>query len=169
MKILVLSDIHGNKKRFKSLLETPHIASCDVKVSLGDQEINNKLLNQYDINAVKGNAPFDSGEGHTKILDVAGWRLMIAHGHKMRVERDYKTIHYRMEEEHVDIAMHGHTHRMAYSENDGKVIINPGAVNQSRDLNPESYMILELNDKTAVFRWFDVYDHEELARRVFQK
>ena len=51
----------------------------------------------------------------------------------------------------ADIVMYGHTHRPAYSDEDGLITLNPGSISYPRQAGREpSYMIMEIDENGAV-------------------
>lgn len=167
MKVLVISDVHGNKRRLKDVLS--EVDAPDYVLSLGDQELKQSFLQSRDIIAIKGNAAFDSGSGFEQTVKINGWRIYMTHGHKLRVQNSYDRLYYRMLEEEADIAMHGHTHQMAFMEVSGKFIVNPGSLNQSRDNNPESFLIMDMQEDHVALTWYDFHAMDVIGSQTIKR
>ena len=154
MKILVLSDIHGNSEALKKVFvntineEIEQILilgdtySSYYSKSVDDNEIN-KILNQFkcDVIMLKGNCdgPLAYDESPYGLRDIYSFYLkdkicFAYHGH---LDYSYLT--------DVDVFLSGHTHRFMIRKNDNKWYLNPGSVGRPRDYSIGSYLILSDN------------------------
>ncbi|MBE6739513.1 MAG: metallophosphoesterase [Ruminococcaceae bacterium] len=148
MKILVLSDTHGNIKSIISLL----IKHADIKdvFFLGD--------NTNDIDAVKeqfsdrvfhcvsGNCDFSSPYKSSDIASVNGTRIFFTHGHKYGVKYTLENLKATARENNCALALFGHTHCSLSAYDDGLYIVNPGSPSFPRDSFP-SYAVIDITDK----------------------
>jgi len=163
MKVLVFSDVHGHKERLEAILK----AHEDAKyiISLGDSELKQAFLQKYDIIAIKGNFPFDSGFTHEHTMAITGRQLYLSHGHKTKVKYGYETLYHKMLEHDADLALHGHTHVMSLTNIAGKYIINPGALHRPRGMEGATYCILTFEEDHVKATWLDAESHEPVKQQ----
>lgn len=161
MKLIVISDIHGSLKYTKNAIEIFNREEGDYLLILGDilyhgprnplpEEYNPKevaeVLNQYSdkIIAVRGNCDSEVDQmlldfpcmGDYSIVLYNDKRLFLTHGHIYN-ENKLPNISKK------DIMIHGHTHILGYSREDGIAIINPGSISYPKENNPHSYGVIE--------------------------
>ena len=134
MKILVVSDSHGDKFVLERIIKK----ECDVDmiIHLGDglDEFEDIMLNSKITNyCVAGNCDFETTAPYTRIIIAADKRLFIAHGHTFDVKETYSKIIKAAKSENADICLFGHTHIQYKSVIDNMIVLNPGAVNYFND------------------------------------
>lgn len=134
MRILVLSDSHGNSFYAEKAIE---MLCPDRLIFLGDglREIENLsyIYSKIPFSAVRGNCDFYSDEPAADILNVGSHKIFFTHGHLYRVKDGTDTLLSAAKQRGADIALYGHTHiaRTEYSE--GVYIINPGSCSCPRE------------------------------------
>lgn len=140
MKILVVSDSHGN---FENLLKAYEKTNPDVVISAGDhskdtQELSYIYPNTYYI--VRGNCDFfDRDFDDELIINLGGYNILLAHGHIYFVKRTYERLRRATKEKKCDLAIFGHTH-IPYFEKGEIALFNPGALKDSL------YGVIEINN-----------------------
>jgi hypothetical protein len=131
MRIVVTSDVHLRTANLIDIVER-HMEDADLFINLGDSEDEvDSLLQLYPnikMERVAGNCDWYSKLPAVKIIEVAGKRVMFAHGHTFMVKHGYQAIEQRAREEKVDICLFGHTHVPYEKYDDGIYYLNPGAV-----------------------------------------
>ncbi len=160
MQLLIMSDIHGHKQRFTDIVE--HYDTADFIISLGDSELKHKLLQKYDIIAIKGNYPFDAGFTYEHVMNVEGRNLLLTHGHRYRVKSGYDKLYYRMLESESVLALHGHTHVPHIQKIADRYVLNPGSLSQGRGEHPDTYLLLEFQNDAVLATWKNALTHETL-------
>ncbi len=60
-------------------------------------------------------------------VDLHGTRVLLTHGHLLGVRQDTDVLKARARAENCRAALYGHTHRPHLAEEDGVLILNPGA------------------------------------------
>lgn len=158
MKALVLSDVHGAKKRLLDILD--HHRDADVTISLGDSEMKRSFMEKHDIIAIKGNYPFDGGFTHEHVMTLGGVRTLLVHGHRLRVQNGLDRIYHRMVGEDAPIALFGHLHKIVFQHCQGRYLINPGSVGASRGQEAETYMVMHFGETHIDLTWQDARSHE---------
>lgn len=156
MKIMCISDIHGNIECLNKAIERYREENGEKLVILGDfsgyyfsssdfevAEILNNMAGV--IVAVKGNCDsfetdnlFNFGLGYLKTIDVNGIKLTLTHGHMYNRNN--------LPENCGDIFLSGHTHVGNIEKINGKIIANPGSISKPRGGTKKSYLIIDEND-----------------------
>ena len=153
MKVMCISDIHGNIDKLNLALEKYREEGCDKLIILGDffsyypsfknDEIVDVLNNMASsIIAVEGNCDssmnvdkFNFTLGYLKTIDVNGIGVTITHGHVYS--------HKRFPEVVGRIFIQGHSHKSMLDEVDGVVLANPGSISLPRGGSVSSYIIID--------------------------
>lgn len=144
MKIVVFSDVHGQKHIIEKIIRFN--PDADYFLSLGDTEVSHDYLLDLDIIAVKGNYPRDPGLAYEHFITFKGVKLFLTHGHKLGVHRSLKKVMKVAFQNDVNIALYGHTHIAKVDKAHNLVMINPGSCYRPRNTLPPTYIILSIND-----------------------
>ena len=148
MKVLVVSDTHGRDESLEMAvaLEQPF----DYLIHCGDVEVREffiEALAECPCTIVAGNNDFFSELPREEEFFVGGSHIFITHGHYYYVSMNENRLKEEAKGRGVDIAMYGHTHRPALSQEDGVTILNPGSIAYPRQTGRKaSYMIMEVQD-----------------------
>ena len=152
MKILIVSDIHGNYNNMKKVLQND--SSFDYLFLLGDllsgpditgydPEKLADLLNKYKdkIIAVKGNCDYDNSslEFNTDMyyitLFIDDIFFLITHGHYYN--------RYNLPPGDFDVLLNGHTHVPILERENNRIFLNPGSITIPRRGDKKTYIIYE--------------------------
>lgn len=137
MKVLIVSDTHGNKFKEELLVKEKDV---DIFLHAGDS-----LFYEYDLYpfiSVKGNCDHYLEFNELYSFKTPYGRLLMRHIPFTLSEIE------KYEKEGFKIFVHGHTHiRKAEQLEKGVYIFNPGSLFYPRDGKPGSYLILEINEK----------------------
>ncbi len=162
MKIMFISDIHGDYERAKIALDIYGQEGAQKLVILGDLLYfgpRNALTERYDpqsvikllnenkkeIICVRGNCDAEVDQMVLELpimaeyayLCVDGYSMLLTHGHKINMGNS----HFLGDGE---ILIHGHTHVPCIERfGAGNLYINPGSTTYPKENNPPSYMIYE--------------------------
>lgn len=124
MKILVISDSHGNKlgidKIFQSMKFDYLLFLGDGLGDIGDYKY---LDNVY---VVSGNCDFFSDEPNERVLELGGKKFFMTHGNKYGVKLGLGSFIRKATELGVDFALYGHTHSRDVQKIGDVYYINPG-------------------------------------------
>ena len=148
MRILVISDTHGELKNLKRILKEDN--EFDLCVHLGDYE-NSKadimqLLN-CSVEFVQGNNDYDYGEAKEKLIDIGGYKVFMTHGHRYRLFMGVTNLLYAAQERQADIVMFGHVHSPCVENYGDILVINPGSLSRPRQANRKpSYIIMTIDE-----------------------
>lgn len=147
-KILIASDSHGN---LNNLLIAVKRENPDMVIHLGDGWSDaQKLKQQFPqliLEQVPGNC--DMVEEQTlRVLQIEEKKILICHGHTLRVKMGYRNLHAKAQELEVDLALFGHTHKVFYEYYNRIKYFNPGSIGAPGYRIPPSYGILKIDGET---------------------
>lgn len=149
MKILVLSDTHGNLSRVYSLMNSVH-TMLDAVIHCGDcVEDVYTLKNKYPdmrFYFVKGNCDYGSSEPEEETFVLGGKRFFITHGDSYSVNWSTDRLCYRGAELRADICIFGHTHIPVIENYRGMYVMNPGSISHPRGSRGSTYGIVKIED-----------------------
>lgn len=129
MKILVVSDSHGNIANMVHAVEkeSPHMI-----LHLGDcwrdGERLHDLFPEIPFHQVPGNCDFRSTESAEQLLFLDDKRVLMCHGHTYGVKQSLLTAGYAAEEQNLDLFLFGHTHCPLVDLRGKTLFLNPGSI-----------------------------------------
>ena len=131
MKILVLSDTHGNISGMEKALNK-FGSNADIIVHCGDGTRGEAMWLRDNIThaavvCVRGNCDFYGMMKDIEYLDICKHRIMITHGHLFGAKYGLEELSYKAEEEGADMVFFGHTHISTDETISGVRLINPGS------------------------------------------
>lgn len=143
MKILVMSDSHGNSSRMRSLYRE---GNWNAVIFLGDGSRDADELADITggipVYRVKGNCDvFMCDAPEIQYIFLGGKKIMLTHGHLYSVKSGLIRLSLAAREQGADIVLFGHTHNQFTDESDGLLMLNPGSIAQGR------YATLEIGEK----------------------
>lgn len=158
MKILIISDSHGNTDNLLKAVKKN--SDADLLIHLGDYirdlDVICKNFPQLEIEAVTGNNDFFFNAGFDsrissfnqseKVLMLDGKKVFITHGHKYSVKRGYEQLCEKALQLEADLVLFGHTHIPELINYDGFSILNPGSVGFAYTSSGETFCIAEITD-----------------------
>lgn len=145
MKILVVSDTHGDAHSLLRAVKAQPDAEVIVHCGDGDEQVQ-LLKDTYKnkmIVGVRGNCDWNSFLPVTETLNILGKKIFIAHGHLYNAKFGLYNIMCAAREAGADILLYGHTHIAMTSYEDGLYMMNPGSCHGYM----ASYGILEITEK----------------------
>jgi len=170
MKILIFSDSHGD---LKTMCDVAEKEQPNIIIYLGDgiadaEEVGRRYP---DIQMIKnlGNIDIDSQEDEEwiKYTEICGKRLMMTHGHTFYTEYKMtqngtfeisqdgmakarlKIIKF-MDENGIDITLHGHTHEPCLTQSGRGWIMCPGRIGRYTDAINPMYGMLKIRESGAL-------------------
>ena len=153
-KVVAMSDNHGDEGYIYQVLE--YESDADIFVHCGDSEsYDQELLRKFF--AVRGNNDWGLNLKEHLILQVAGHRIYVCHGHKAGYFNRQITLVSLAHENNCDIVLSGHTHIACHEIYEGVHLVNPGSTRLPRGYNGPSYCVLYLDDEKVdvVFKSMD--------------
>ena len=136
MRVIVLSDSHGEENNLRWLLEQcwRYVGPVDAYIHCGDgardfQRLEN-FIRARDEHAlligVKGNCDFFENVPELEEITLDGARLLITHGHRFQVKSTYAALDLEAKRRGCAAALFGHTHS-ACVEQRNVLLVNPGS------------------------------------------
>lgn len=129
MKLLVLSDSHGNIDNMCRAAELTqprhilHLGDC-----LPDARALRRRCPEIPLTAVPGNCDWGSLDEPERLLEFDGVRLLMLHGHTRNVKSSPLSAQYAAREYGADVLLFGHTHCPLVDYDGTLYTINPGAI-----------------------------------------
>lgn len=144
MKIIIISDSHGNKLAIDKIFNS---VEFDYLFFLGDglKDIGDYIYldNVY---SVSGNCDFFSDMPNDREFYIKDIKFLITHGNKYFVKNTLNFLKERVIDENIDFVCFGHTHNRLVERYGATTFINPGTFHQN--MNKKSYgIILEIKNK----------------------
>lgn len=167
MKLLVVSDSHGERSILKKLHDR-YVSEVDAMIHCGDSELHavDPVLKGYTV--VKGNCDVDNQFQEEVVQKVSGSTVFVAHGHLHQVNSSLLNLSYRAKENAADFVFFGHTHLLGAEIIDGILYLNPGSISYPRGGNPRTYAIIEKTDiAITVYFYNEQYIEIETLRQTF--
>ena len=141
MKILLISDSHGNKKTLSEFLQK---STYDFAFFLGDGVRDVDGFDQNKVKRVCGNCDFFSSEAVTRFENLANKKFMLTHGHDYRAKLTTGLMLEKAKQNFCDVVCFGHTHLQSNQKLDGILFVNPGAFKNG------DYAILEIDQNGTI-------------------
>lgn len=145
MKVIVISDSHGNYRNFKRILDTN--TDADFIIHLGDGENDLSDLNTDNISLAKkiiyvgGNCDMGMHK-RTHIIEIGGVQVFLAHGDNYKIKTDKAVIAKAAEKEGCKAAFFGHSHIRYCETVNGVFLLNPGSCDMQADGTRPSYAVV---------------------------
>ncbi|KAF0216253.1 MAG: hypothetical protein FD174_3707 [Geobacteraceae bacterium] len=144
MKLLILSDTHGNYSLAIRAIAQQN-GHFDRIVHLGDEMedacIIEKIIGQP-VDKVPGNCDFAAKTPRELCKTLAHKKIFLTHGDKYNVKAGLAQLHKKALAERAQIVLYGHSHVAAIETIDDVLFINPGCLHKSCT-NP-TYAILSI-------------------------
>lgn len=144
MKIIVISDTHGNSAAIFHLLDST--GNIDAVIHLGDETGDTEhleLATTATIFRIAGNCDAASTFPRELTLELGGKRFFLTHGDRYGVKTTLENLRRKAAVERADVVLYGHTHLAAINELDGRLYVNPGCL--KRGCTSPGYALLTLD------------------------
>ena len=132
MRILVVSDVHGNSRALCRAIENQPTAGTVLFLGDGLRQAEDAADRYPDrtFYMVPGNCDLAASGPFTRQETFGGKRFLFTHGHKYDVKYGLYKLDLAAREAGADIALFGHTH-VPYSDyTEGLYLFNPGSLGQ---------------------------------------
>lgn len=155
MKVLVISDSHGNANR----AFTAHTRSepVDIVIHLGDGCADADLLREVldvPVINVAGNCDPGSNAPRERVWECEGKRILLTHGDAYQVKSGLARLRQRAEEIGADAVLFGHTHQGVIEKHSGLLLLNPGTLSNAS--HHRSYAVLVITPDGITSRHYDI-------------
>lgn len=153
MKIIVMSDSHGNRAALEKIFERTK-DSGDIFIHLGDGERElDEMRMKYpslDIRHVSGNCDYASMSPGADIISAGDVKVFFTHGHRYQVKYGTETIRSLARDRGCKVVLFGHTHCRYESYEDGIYLLNPGSCSAPRDFKGPSFGTVDITPQGIV-------------------
>ena len=137
MRILILSDTHGNYPLALKAVEEYDM--YDQVVHLGDEVEDALMLEQITgrhIVKVAGNCDYMTSQPRELCIVLGSTRVLITHGDKYQVKSGLARLHRKALQERAHVVLYGHSHRASIDTVGGILFVNPGCAINSAGIEP---------------------------------
>ena len=147
-KILIFSDNHGKKERMNKIIQK-YNSEVSLILHAGDILLTKDNFESKINYVVKGNNDYEDYEYEYKI-NFLNKLILLTHGNLYfgfgGYKPNYKKLISFMENEKIDIFVHGHLH-IPYSRFEkNKLFVCPGSIDYPRSIEGASFCILEVKE-----------------------
>lgn len=129
MRILVLSDSHGNVENMARCVE---LTEPDVILHLGDCQRDAETLHRQfpslPMQSVPGNCDWGAVDAPEVLTEYGGVRILMMHGHTRNVKASTLSAVYAAREMGAQVLLFGHTHRPLVDYDGSLWVMYPGSV-----------------------------------------
>lgn len=152
MKLLVVSDTHGDTRSLKSAILSKNDAEVIIHCGDGNSEFTelSKLFPEKHFVGVRGNCDFCTPAANIETLTLEGKKIFITHGHLYNAKYGLYNLTCAAKEAEADLLLFGHTHNALEDYDDGLYIVNPGSCHGYG----ASYAYIDVTEKGIVTRIF---------------
>lgn len=150
MKIVVVSDNHGNEEVLKEI-EYKHY-NADYYFHLGDSQMGIESLRPFV--SVMGNNDYDFNLPSERVIDVGKYSFYLTHGHAYGC--DLKMLYKQAKILKCDFVLFGHTHEYLDTTIGNIRILNPGSCSNNRFGKYPSYIVIEINNNEIVVNKYEI-------------
>lgn len=146
MKILVVSDSHGDESSFENAIKKHRSAEVVIFCGDGHRDFQTMRLLHPDkaFIGVAGNCDWYCDLPFVQETELCGKKILITHGHMHGVKDGYERIASFGRSNQADIVLFGHTHKQLATVEGGMLLLNPGSIGYRGN-----YSIIEINEKTG--------------------
>ena len=160
MRIIVISDTHGNFISLESVFMRNTDADWFIHLGDGERELN-RFISEHSIFTSKiihvaGNCDINSLSHDVFTLPVMGHKILATHGHRFNVNYSLNEIKKLASENECDIILYGHTHSRFKSYENGVWIMNPGSASCPRDGKKTSFGSIDISQTGIIMNITDI-------------
>jgi len=155
MKVLVISDTHGNVQR--ALAAFALSGPIDAVIHLGDGSDDVEILRialDVPLLHVAGNCDQGSSAPREIMWECEGRRILLTHGDEYQVKAGLTRLHQRAVEIGSEAVLFGHTHQAVCDNYRGIILLNPGALTNCDKLC--SYAVLEITSEGITPKHYNI-------------
>lgn len=147
MRVLVVSDSHGDYFNLSLALEQQRRAECVFHLGDGERECDELYYKHPEKKffRVRGNCDFGSSLPQNTQVCLEGKHIFATHGYGENVKYGLITLSYKAKEKGADIVLYGHTHCPSLEYENGMIFMNPGSVKDGKygiiDIQPDGTVV----------------------------
>lgn len=153
MKILIISDSHGNVANLNYVISN---YKFDYIFYLGDGISDLGTLTKLDnVKFVKGNCDIFSNAKYEEIVKIGELKFLLLHGHTYNVKQGLGALINYAKTLGVNYVFFGHTHKHFNQEIDGITFLNPGSLSNLRG-GEQSFVMLNIDNKKTLIEYIKI-------------
>lgn len=148
MRVGVLSDTHNRLDLASMAIK--QMGSIEVLLHAGDlyhDAFRLTLPLEVQVVAVRGNSDYGEDGRVEEVLELAGHKILLTHGHLYRVKHACQKLLDRAKKLQVKAVVFGHTHIVKNVVEDDILLFNPGSISFPMGGTGPSYGLLEIDNK----------------------
>jgi putative phosphoesterase len=151
MRIIVMSDSHGDFSRVRQIFEENPGADCFIHLGDGAKDFEEAgwLFPETRRLSVRGNCDFGRDEPKTGLVQLGDRTIFYTHGDLFQAKYGLDQLERAGRERGAQIVLYGHTHRADCQYRDGLWLLNPGSVRDSSH-TPAGYLALDITPAGVV-------------------
>lgn len=164
MRILVLSDSHGNTGAILKALADQPAASTIIHLGDGERDFLDLAgpLSGRQVFQVSGNCDFGALEPWERIEIFQGVPFFLCHGHKYHVKTGLDYLFMETCKRKCKIALFGHTHLALTDYRNGVYLMNPGSVGKGTQ---PSYGIVDITPQGIACNIIPLYKTSSFSEK----
>lgn len=139
MRVLVLSDSHGDVYKLRRAIDSQPTAKLIVFLGDGEYDIDSVEC-RVPVIKVRGNCDFGSSLSLNFTDEVCGKKIYCTHGFRENVKYTTENLISAAKSHGAHIALYGHTHVPVTSYDGGLYLVNPGSVREG------SFAVIDITD-----------------------
>lgn len=160
MRIIAISDTHGNKYAIESVFLRNPDADKFFHLGDGERELDSFLLEHPEyaqrVIHVAGNCDWGSLSPEFEIFPIGTNKIFATHGHLFSVKNGLETIKRTAKQYGCNIILYGHTHVRYNKFEDGLYILNPGSGSIPHDNTRSSFGHIDISAAGIVINISDI-------------
>lgn len=142
MKLLVISDNHGNVDEMLNILREEEY---DVSIHCGDFELPDKDIKKMFDYVVPGNNDFSSNIEKELKIKIKGIKIFITHGHYYQEGKGMSSEEFEYKNgSNYNLVLFGHIHYPSNKKVNNTIYVNPGSISYPRYASKKSYATIEI-------------------------
>lgn len=147
MRVGVLSDTHNQLDLAATAIN--QMGSIEVLLHAGDlyhDAFRLTLPLEVQVVAVRGNSDYGEDGQVEEVLEMAGHKILLTHGHLYRVKHSCQRLLERAKKLQVEAVVFGHTHMVKNVVEEDILLFNPGSISFPYGNGRPSYGVLQVNN-----------------------
>ena len=147
MRVGVMSDTHNRLDL--AAMAIKQMGAIDVLLHAGDlyhDAFRLALPLEVQVVAVRGNSDYGETGPTEEVLELAGHKILLTHGHLYRVKHACQKLLDRAQKLQVKAVVFGHTHLVKNIIEEGILLFNPGSISYPMGGNRPSYGVLQIDN-----------------------
>lgn len=147
MRIVVISDTHGNYNALESVILAQPKADFFIHLGDGERDVDRAVINYPNrkILHIRGNCDYGSLSEDILIMSLEdGSRLLAVHGNNQGVNYSLDGLKELAVANRANIVLYGHTHCRHTKYDNGIYFLNPGSASCPRDFKNPSYGYIDI-------------------------